>query len=606
MATDFSITCLFSETIEYILQNDCLEFSDVLNFSLTCKYFYKAVMTNNALWKRKFFQRWPHLSEIYENNEKDGLRIHSWIDTIRSRIQCRKKLISTLSLMSQKNYRKQELAYADMEEFSLLVRPEVHPFAYHFVVDELTTLVNNSSTDVNLTHQYYARKVLRYLKQKHLAKIWSYFTYLPLEKRILEKGAILISQWSQPDQRVSESQITATLDEIAETTKQVIKARYPNHPLLFASRQDLDEWRTTNIPDNKWDKEGTRQVMNVLCEVLFENLKFHGNSETYYSSENSLIDKVLENRRGTPVTLAIVFESVARRLGVRCEPACFPAHFLLHFKEKYCYPETEEVESFYIDVLNGGKFLTKKSCPRMTGASKCPIAKFNVDQAATAVKVLHHIANNLVIAARRITQLNGRTARFRSALELALLIDPNDIHKMYDLAQFYMQHQMSMNDILDILTQCPLTTDQVEAVFQIFENYEKVNEMIAPIKLRCPTVKYAIGMIMKHRIHGYFCVITGWDPQCNATSDWMFEMNVLDEQADKPFYNVLVEDGSCRYAAQENLIISPIHLCINHDEIGKYFYKYCGNYYLPNEEKEREYPEDANIRNQLLTQNSDT
>lgn len=50
-------------------------------------------------------------------------------------------------------------------------------------------------------------------------------------------------------------------------------------------------------------------------------------------------------------------------------------------------PDSEDVENFYIDVCNGGQFLTKKNCPRIGGVSKCPIEEYNVHRAATAIDV---------------------------------------------------------------------------------------------------------------------------------------------------------------------------------------------------------------------------
>lgn len=57
MAADVLITFLPCEIIEYMLENDNLEISDILNFRLTCKYLNQAVITSNKLWRRKLFQR---------------------------------------------------------------------------------------------------------------------------------------------------------------------------------------------------------------------------------------------------------------------------------------------------------------------------------------------------------------------------------------------------------------------------------------------------------------------------------------------------------------------------------------------------------------------
>lgn len=53
----------------------------------------------------------------------------------------------------------------------------------------------------------------------------------------------------------------------------------------------------------------------------------------------------------------------------------------------YSAPEFKDTENYYIDVFNGGQFLTKKNCPRIGGVSRCPIEKYNVHEEATAVEV---------------------------------------------------------------------------------------------------------------------------------------------------------------------------------------------------------------------------
>ena len=52
--------------------------------------------------------------------------------------------------------------------------------------------------------------------------------------------------------------------------------------------------------------------------------------------------------------------------------------------------------------------------------------------------------------------------------------------------------------------------------------------------------------------YNYTCVIYGWDPKCQASQEWIIQMGVdhLPKKHLQPFYNVLVEDGSNRYAAQ--------------------------------------------------------
>lgn len=66
----------------------------------------------------------------------------------------------------------------------------------------------------------------------------------------------------------------------------------------------------------------------------------------------------------------------------------------------------------------------------------------------------------------------------------------------------------------------------------------------------------------------------------------------LSKGANQPFYNVLVQDGTCRYAAQENLEPHSAPLEIGHPEVGRYFSEFVESHYVANEELQTRYPED--------------
>lgn len=64
----------------------------------------------------------------------------------------------------------------------------------------------------------------------------------------------------------------------------------------------------------------------------------------------------------------------------------------------------------------------------------------------------------------------------------------------------------------------------------------------------------------------------------------------------QPFYNVLVEDFSIRYAADENLIPCKPQRIL-HPMVGKYFQEFDEKIgYIPNPEAAAKYPEDREIQ----------
>ncbi len=67
----------------------------------------------------------------------------------------------------------------------------------------------------------------------------------------------------------------------------------------------------------------------ALRRRLFSEAGFRGDEETYYAEENSLLHRVLQRRRGIPITLSVVMMEVGRRAGVEVQGLGTPGHFLV-------------------------------------------------------------------------------------------------------------------------------------------------------------------------------------------------------------------------------------------------------------------------------------
>ncbi len=87
---------------------------------------------------------------------------------------------------------------------------------------------------------------------------------------------------------------------------------------------------------------------------LFDELRFRGNSGDYYDPRNSCLNEVLTSRTGIPITLAVVYLEIARRLRQPVHGVGMPGHFIV----QYHSPEY----SAYIDVFHGGRLLSAEEC----------------------------------------------------------------------------------------------------------------------------------------------------------------------------------------------------------------------------------------------------
>ena len=79
-----------------------------------------------------------------------------------------------------------------------------------------------------------------------------------------------------------------------------------------------------------------------------------------------------------------------------------------------------------------------------------------------------------------------------------------------------------------------------------------VDDVAVRRRSAAPHVQYHVGQIMHHVRYNYRCVIYGWTPVCEESMAWQLQMGIhhLIRGAQQPFYRVLVDDASWRYAAQ--------------------------------------------------------
>lgn len=71
------------------------------------------------------------------------------------------------------------------------------------------------------------------------------------------------------------------------------------------------------------------QRLRALNSYFFGELGFGGNVNNYYDPDNSLVHLVLHNRRGIPISLAVIWLELAQGLGLRAQGINFPGHFLV-------------------------------------------------------------------------------------------------------------------------------------------------------------------------------------------------------------------------------------------------------------------------------------
>jgi F-box protein 21 len=468
----------------------------------------------------------------------------------------------------------------------------------------------------NLTQQFYALHGKEYLIRQQLISEWKDLLKLPDQEQTLEKGAILIAQWMRPCHCPGSSDIALQLDSIAEMVA-VHLVGGATHEEGEGEVRDTKRVRWSALARVK--EEGSHSVderLTAINSVMYDQLGYKGAGEAYYDLDNSFIDRVLERRTGIPITLCVIYEAVARRLGVHLHPVNFPQHFVLQITPGKNGPRPHP-DRCIIDAYFRGQWLTLNELNSRTfGRAAVP----RVTVQARPMEVYARFLNNISLLVNRmniervIHTASGEwlpipLLSYLYLRTLLLHLENNSFialqQRQHDISTC-IELQYNPRQVLSVVEPATPCTPQKVLYPEIFPM--KLREMVAvreammgkaPGQKRRPittNVKFSVGMVMKHKRYHYRCVIYGWDEKCVQSEDWIAQMRVDQHPPGRhqPYYNVLAHDGSNRYAAQVNLMECPSDEMgpIPHWEVGKYFTRFTVKKYIPNAPLKEVYPDD--------------
>ena len=99
-------------------------------------------------------------------------------------------------------------------------------------------------------------------------------------------------------------------------------------------------------------KANPHVAIETLNRFMFDELGFAGDEQNYYDVRNSLLARVLERRRGLPITLSIIYMDVARRAGLNAEGVGLPGHFIVRINAVAGKAKEILVDPFYGKVID--------------------------------------------------------------------------------------------------------------------------------------------------------------------------------------------------------------------------------------------------------------
>jgi regulator of sirC expression with transglutaminase-like and TPR domain len=213
--------------------------------------------------------------------------------------------------------------------------------------------------------------------------------------------------------------------DLAEATLLIAAEAYPNLdiPRYVGALDALAAEAESAVGSAGSDAERVRRMV----EFLSIQRQFRGNQDDYYDRRNSFLNEVIERRTGIPITLAVVYMEVARRLGLVVHGVGFPGHFLA----KHAGASELIIDPFF------GQILSARDCAQRLRAVLGDDATLEPShlRAATPKEILVRILRNLKQIYLQARELEPAL----SCSERILLIEPELAQELRDRGLLYEQ-----------------------------------------------------------------------------------------------------------------------------------------------------------------------
>lgn len=151
--------------------------------------------------------------------------------------------------------------------------------------------------------------------------------------------------------------------------------------------------------------ENPSDQIKSLNTAFYEKLKFSSNTKNFHSPSNSMINNVLESRKGNPITLCIVYMLIAQKLKLPVFGVNLPNLFVLTYK-------TDDVQ-FYINAFNRGLIFKKEDIDKFIEQLKVNTLD-SFYQPCDNLAILQRTLRNLISCFEKI----GETEKINEIQEL--------------------------------------------------------------------------------------------------------------------------------------------------------------------------------------------
>lgn len=140
--------------------------------------------------------------------------------------------------------------------------------------------------------------------------------------------------------------------DLATVALEIARDAYPD--LTFEPTRNWINARAGEIAGRISDKADDMEGLHALVACLAGEFDVHGDEQCYTDPDSSYLNRVVETGRGIPISLSLLYVSVAGRAGISLSGVCAPAHFLVRYEAT--------AGPVFLDAFADGRILEMDEC----------------------------------------------------------------------------------------------------------------------------------------------------------------------------------------------------------------------------------------------------
>jgi regulator of sirC expression with transglutaminase-like and TPR domain len=189
---------------------------------------------------------------------------------------------------------------------------------------------------------------------------------------------LFLAEIDRPDERI----------DLAKAALHIAQIEYPDLEIAkYLDRlETMGRAVATKLPADRYPLK----VIQTINGYLYDEIDFRGNESDYYDPRNSFLNDVLDRRTGIPITLALVYLEIAKRIDFPMVGIGMPGHFIIR-------PSFQDA-GIFVDVFNRGEILFVEDCRQKLMSlyqQDIPFLPPEVLQPVTNRQILFRMLNNL-------------------------------------------------------------------------------------------------------------------------------------------------------------------------------------------------------------------